>query len=106
MRNREISRILLAALFGSIAVVATAQTANPSSHDKSSADSQSRSPPPPTSGTGNTTTGNSNTAPANVVDDMPHNFNGKPAPADCNTDAALGEVSAACLRWLIIAHTF
>jgi hypothetical protein len=45
------------------------------------------------------------TAPANVLDDVPHDATRQqPAPA-CNTELPASSLSAACRRWMQIART-
>jgi hypothetical protein len=96
----------LAALFGSLTTMATAQTTAPVHNDNAYTAPASSLMAPPMAGDSDSMKAESSTiAPLNVLEDLPRDMSGKPAQTLCDSNPVTGPMPIGCRRWSEIAGT-
>ena len=106
MLHHKILHTALAALFGSLTTMATAQTTAPVHNDYAYTPPASSSMAPPMAGDSDSMKAESSTiAPLNVLEDLPRDMSGKPAQTLCDSNPVTGPMPIGCRRWSEIAGT-
>lgn len=106
MMHHKILHISLAASFGFLAIMATAQTTAPVQSDNVNTAPASRSMAAPVAGNSGRMKAESSTiVPMNVLEDVPRDMGGKRARTACDNDPVTGQMPEGCRRWLEIART-
>jgi hypothetical protein len=106
MMHHKILHTALAALFGSLTTMVTAQTTAPVHNDNAYTAPASSSMAPPMAGDSDNMKAESSTiAPLNVLEDLPRDMSGKPAQTLCDSNPVTGPMPIGCRRWSEIAGT-
>ena len=106
MMHHKILHTALAALFGSLTTMVTAQTTAPVHNDNAYTAPASFSMAPPMAGDSDNMKAESSTiAPLNVLEDLPRDMSGKPAQTLCDSNPVTGPMPVGCRRWSEIAGT-
>ena len=111
MMLHKILHTALAASFGSLTMMATAQTTAPVQNDNAYTTPASFSMAPPMAGNSHSMKAESSTiAPLNVLElnvleDLPRDMSGKRAQTLCDSNPATGPMPIGCRRWSEIAGT-
>jgi hypothetical protein len=106
MMHHKILHAALAASFGSLTMMATAQTTAPVHNDNAYATPASSSTAAPVAGNSDSMKAESSTiAPLNVLEDVPRDMSGKRAQTVCDRDPVTGPMPIGCRRWSEIAGT-
>ena len=105
MGAHKISRVVFAAMVGSLAMVATAQTVDSvGNYEVYAASTTHLIGSPPIGNASRVNAEGPSIAPTNVLEDVPRDTSAKEALVAC-TDTAAGRAPLACRRWLQIART-
>jgi len=105
MTGHKILRSSLALAFSVLTATAVAQTADPAWNQGSAAPPSHSIVQPPTDNAAAPNAQRSAISPSNVLEDVPRNMSGTPAPVTCNDNPAISVVPGKCRRWLEIART-
>jgi hypothetical protein len=105
MTDHKILRTSLALAFSALTATTVAQTADPAWSQGSAASTSHSIVHPPTDNAAAPNAERSAISPSNVLEDVPRNMSGTPAPVTCNDDPAISGAPAKCRRWLEIART-
>ena len=103
MMHHKILHTALAALFGSLTMMATAQTTAPVHNDNAYTPPASASMAPPMADSMKAVS--STIAPLNVLEDLPRDMSGKRAQTLCDSNPVTGPMPIGCRRWSEIAGT-
>jgi hypothetical protein len=105
MTDHKILRTSLALAFSVLTATAVAQTADPTWNQGSAAPPSHSIVQPPTDNAAAPNAQRSAISSSNVLEDVPRNMSGTPAPVTCNDNPAISVVPGKCRRWLEIART-
>ena len=106
MMHHKILHTALAASFGFLTMMATAQTTAPVHNDNAYTTPPSSSMAPPMAGNSDSMRAESSTiAPLNVLEDLPRDMSGKRAQTLCDSNPVTDPMPIECRRWLEIAGT-
>jgi hypothetical protein len=106
MMHHKILHTALAASFGFLTMMATAQTTAPVHNDNAYITPASSSMALPMAGNSDSMRAESSTiAPSNVLEDLPRDMSGKRAQTLCDSNPVTGPRPIGCRRWSAIAGT-
>ncbi len=104
MMHHKILHVALAATFGSLTMMATAQTTAPAHSDNAYTTPASSSMTAPVAGNSDSMkTESSAIAPLNVLEDVPRDMSGKRAQTLCDSNPETDPMPIGCRRWSEIA---